>query len=56
MTPNWLDIQSVPGDLLDGDDDTLSGISLSGTLSSTVSASVPAMNLKFVDRIIATKD
>ena len=31
-------------------------ISLSGTLSSTVSASVPAMNLKFVDSIIATKD
>jgi|TARA_R100001463_G_scaffold55708_1_gene107424 hypothetical protein len=35
---------------------TLSGISLSGSLSSTVAASVPAMNLKFADSIIATKD
>ena len=35
---------------------TLSGISLSGSLTSTIAASVPAMNLKFVDSIIATKD
>jgi len=35
---------------------TLSGISLSGTLSSPVSASVPNMDLKYADSIIATKD
>ena len=35
---------------------SLSGISLSGSLTSTIAASVPAMNLKFVDSIIATKD
>jgi hypothetical protein len=35
---------------------TISGISLSGTLNAPVSASVPAMNLKFTDSIIATKD
>jgi len=35
---------------------TISGISLSGTLNAPVSCSVPAMNLKFTDSIIATKD
>jgi len=34
----------------------VSGISLTGTLNAPVSASVPNMNLKFTDSIIATKD
>ena len=34
----------------------LSGISVSGTLSSDISVSVPNMNLKYADSIIATKD
>jgi hypothetical protein len=34
----------------------LSGVSLSGSLSSTISATVPAMDLKYADSIIATKD
>ena len=35
---------------------TISGISLSGSLNSPVSASVPNMDLKYADSIIATKD
>lgn len=35
---------------------TISGIGLSGSLSSPVSASVPNMNLKYADSIVATKD
>ena len=35
---------------------TISGVGLSGTLNAPVSASVPNMDLKFTDSIIATKD
>jgi hypothetical protein len=35
---------------------SISGISLSGTLNAPVSASVPNMDLKYADSIIATKD
>lgn len=35
---------------------SISGFSISGTLTSPISASVPSMNLKYVDSIVATKD
>mgnify|MGYP006969358504 FL=1 len=39
-----------------GHSHNISGFSLSGTLTSPVSASVPSMDLKYVDTIVATKD
>lgn len=35
---------------------SVSGFSLSGSLTSPISASIPSMNLKYVDTIVATKD